>query len=71
MPTHKSRAITIFLFVILVLLYVFLPEDKSVEQDARQYCQMVHDHSWPDFNRVYHAQCNADGTLNMDYINGR
>lgn len=50
--------------------------DHSVEQEAAHYCRMVwvHQHDarygWPDFRRVYMAQCRADGTLNEEYVHG-
>jgi hypothetical protein len=45
--------------------------DHSAEQEATRYCQMVHDGAWPDYDRVYTAQCRADGTVNEEYAHGR
>lgn len=67
----RENAITVLLIIAVLALFAALPEDRSVEQEASHYCQMVHDHSWPDFHHVYADQCKSDGTVNEDYIYGR
>lgn len=67
----RVRDVAGFLIGIALLLIAlaFLP-DSALQKDAAEYCQMVHDHKWPDFHHVYRRQCNADGTPNLEYING-
>jgi hypothetical protein len=44
--------------------------DSAQQGDAEEYCRQVHDKVWPDFNKVYLRECNADGTVNEDYLEG-
>jgi len=46
-------------------------EDRSAQQQAVEYCRMVHDKGWPDYRHVYAWQCNIDGSVNWDYVEGR
>lgn len=62
------------IFVIWAVAAMTIQRESGVEQDARQYCHMVHAHQqnpstgWPDFHHDYAKQCNADGTVNWAYV---
>lgn len=70
---------TLIALCAIALCWYMLSEvpDTSLQDEAKQYCSMVHahkvDHSvgWPDFHHTYKKQCNADGTVNEAYVYGR
>lgn len=68
-----KTSITFLLFMAIACVgikwVVGQPDDQFLE--AQQYCQKVHDKSWPDFHHVYAEQCHVDGTVDRAYIYGR
>lgn len=65
----------ILLFValaVICLIGAFLWNSPgSDDVDAAQYCQFVHDGTWPDYRHIYAKQCHVDGTVDWDYVYGR
>lgn len=67
---NRTRYIVLAIVVILALLLADYLAGFEDNVEARQYCDMVHlykksggELGWPDYNRVYDAQCTEDGQL--------
>jgi negative regulator of sigma E activity len=56
--------------VVVVVCSMLGLSDSAQQGDAEEYCRQVHNKAWPDFNKNYLRQCNADGTVNEDYLEG-
>lgn len=72
MNTSKTFNVAVLVLVLaivsagLMILHSF--PDRGAQQEAVNYCRLVHDGAWPDYRHVYAQQCEKDGSVNWDYV---